>query len=132
MSEETYKIPGDTVQAHCLQCGDLLGYGRAGRIFCSDSCRHRWHNDKRKEDIDRIRLRFIRIMDRNYRILRDAVESEKTTLDKAIAIDKGFNFNYMTSYTKSGRHGRYTCYNIRYEVSESKIYNIAFIRRLRD
>jgi IS30 family transposase len=32
----------------CAQCGETLSGGRSTRVFCSDSCRLKWHRENKK------------------------------------------------------------------------------------
>lgn len=109
---------------NCLFCGEPIPDGRPDKKFCSSVCKNRWHNRKNSSPRDKVQVRIIRILERNYDILERLVNLGIKQLDILILINMGFNINYGTSYRKSGIHDRYACFDISYELTPSRIKKI--------
>jgi len=109
---------------NCLFCGEPIPEGRPDKKFCSSVCKNRWHNRKNSSPRDKVQVRIIRILERNYDILDRLVNLGIKQLDILILINMGFNVNYGTSYRKSGIHDRYACFDISYELTPSRIKKI--------
>jgi hypothetical protein len=54
------------------------------------------------------------------------------SLDRLTLIGLGFNLDYSTSYKKTGIHHEYACYDIRYELTPTKIKKIVRKNLLED
>ena len=96
-----YKIEDMKHPPHCLFCGCVLLRGRPDRKFCSVACKNRWHNRVKhppREQVERLTL-----------------------------LELGYRMDYVTSYRKSGVHHQYTCFDIRYELTPTRIKNIVRI-----
>lgn len=112
---------------YCLNCGDVLSYGRPDRKFCSRTCKNRWHNQKKYPDKDRVRRRVMGILIRNHDILDKLLRLGVHTLDLVTLASLGYNLNYVTAYRKSGIHNEYSCFDIHYEQTPSRIKKLVRI-----
>ena len=63
----------------CLECGDVILYGRPDKKFCSQHCRNEFNNRKRV-DSRHIRERIRRHLDKNYAILDKLIRIGVDTL----------------------------------------------------
>ena len=64
----------------CLECGDVLPYGRKDMKFCSSSCKNKWHYQSRSW-VGALKLRTRSILDKNYSIPEALLESGVTSID---------------------------------------------------
>ncbi|MBT8320236.1 MAG: hypothetical protein KJO90_01055 [Eudoraea sp.] len=87
----------------CLECEDPIK-GRTDKKFCSDYCRNAYHNKRNKDSKNLIRNINNRLR-KNYRILDSfPLKDGKTRTTRNRLIDKGFDFDFVTSLytTKKG------------------------------
>jgi len=91
------------MQKQCLECGDKI-VGRIDKKFCSDGCRNAYNNRINKDSKNLIRNVNNRLR-KNYRILEELNPEQKTKTTRSKLIEKGFDFNYITTVytTKSGK-----------------------------
>ncbi|MBO4340259.1 MAG: hypothetical protein J5835_02370 [Bacteroidales bacterium] len=110
----------------CLQCGSPIepDSGRQDRKFCSVACKNKYHNAGRQMVSRRYRQRVMRILDNNYFILRRLLSMGVKALDVTTMKQMQFNFEFSTSYNKIGRRQLYTCYDVQYELTPSRVVNI--------
>lgn len=112
----------------CPQCGRALGSGRVDRRFCSVACKNRWHNCQRSPSREKQVQRVLRILDHNREVLEKLLRLDIHSVDRGTLVFLGFNLNYFTSLYRAGRRQWvYTCLNIRYELTPTRIKNIAFL-----
>lgn len=113
----------DESRGRCLECGDVLPYGRSDMKFCSTSCKSRWHyvNDGQEKGV---RRRIIGTLDRNHAILKSLLEKGVTAIDIPDLGQMGYNFDCITSYHKVRNHNEYRCYDIKYYMSESRVFRL--------
>ncbi len=124
----SYKLI-DKDAGKCLECGDDMGYGRSDRKFCSDACRKKHHNQKHR-DHRLTRQRVSRAIDKNYLILEQLLNSNITSLSLSEAIGMGFVPGFVTSYFKARTHIQLCCYDIKFSMSDSRIFGISKIQNL--
>ena len=107
----------------CLECGDVLPFGRSDMKFCSSTCKNRWHyaNKGRSKGI---RLKIIGALDRNYGILDSLLGRGVSQIDIPDLAQMGYNFDCITSYHKVRNHNEYRCYDIKYYMSESRVFRL--------
>jgi hypothetical protein len=112
----------------CLECGDVLPFGRSDMKFCSSTCKNRWHyaNKGRSKGI---RLKIIGALDRNYGILDSLLGRGVSQIDIPDLAQMGYNFDCITSYHKVRNHNEYRCYDIKYFMSESRVFRLERCRR---
>ena len=115
--------------SRCLECGDEIVYGRKGKKFCSEECRHRHHNEHHRS-CRQYRRMVTAILDRNYEILEDLVLSGVGSIWVADAIALGYNPAYVTSYRKHGKRTMCHCYDISYVTTENRMTSISKIQNL--
>lgn len=87
------------MEKQCPECGNKI-IGRIDKKFCSDGCRNSFNNRINKDSKNLLRNTNNRLR-RNYRILENLNPEKKTKVSKARLIEKGFDFNYMTSIYKT-------------------------------
>lgn len=119
----SYKEEVDSGGRKCLECGDVLPYGRRDMKFCSSSCKNRWHYLK-EGNLKAERAKIIGALDRNRTILGALLESGKTSIDIPDLARLGYNFDCVTSYHKVRNRDEYRCYDIKYYMSASRIFKI--------
>ena len=112
----------------CLECGDIIPYGRSDRKFCSPSCRNRWHYQF-KGKLKGLKVKTIGAIDRNYAILESLVQAGVTSIDITDLAQLGYNFDCITSYHKVRNRNEYRCYDIKYYMSDSSVFKLEKCRR---
>ena len=107
----------------CLNCGDLLT-GRSDKLFCCGRCKNEWHN-KMTGSEKRRREKVFGILWRNYKVLEMMLEGEEHTPEIAELVAGGFRPEFITGYRRlrSGRE-EYRCFDISYNKTEARLYNI--------
>lgn len=113
--------------ARCPQCGKLLVYGRVDRRFCSVACKNLWHNRLRYPAHEKEIKRVLRILNNNRDVLDRLLRVGITHLDRVSLEHMGFNVNYFTSMYRYRKHYVYTCLDIRYVLTPTRIKNISFL-----
>jgi len=108
--------------AHCLQCGKEI-YGRKDKKFCDSGCKNAFHNMEGER-----RRKYMKQMDEavhlNYMILDESLRNGDTSLSLERLTNFGFRPEVANSFKKRYRCMEFGCYDIRYNQSDSKIYNI--------
>lgn len=116
----------------CLECGDKIRYGRTDKKFCCDGCRMKYHHEQVKSS-KMYRRRILAILTRNYDILENLLKSEVTAVDLFDLEGLGFIPGVVTSYRKVNKHDEYTCFDIKYIMTPSRVTSIKKISlNLRD
>lgn len=107
---------------HCLQCGKSI-YGRKDKKFCDTGCKNAYHNT----ELER-RRKYMKKMEEdirlNYLLLDEALKSGETSLSLEKLSNFGFRRDITTSFRKRYRFTELGCFDIRYNQSDSKIFNI--------
>ena len=109
---------------YCLECGVAIK-GRADKKFCSDHCRNAYNNMLNRDSKNLVRVINNRLR-KNYRILDGfALKDGKTTTTKTKLLDKGFDFEFITSlYTTKKGTVYYFVYDLGYLPLENEYYMI--------
>ena len=116
------EIPSD--RPVCLECGEEITYGRPDRKFCSDSCKNRYHNS-RTYSTRAVRLRVLNALDRNYNILDSLCKQGVRSISLGDLAQMGYNMEYVTSHHKvAGGHNEYRCFDIKYCLSQTKVFSL--------
>ena len=124
-----YKAKAVENVSRCLQCGDVIDYsGRPDRKFCSNGCKNRYHNYRRFRRKDLAQRSVVGRLEKNYEILDKVIHLGLESLDRITMAYMGFDPAYSTSYCKLGRKHVYTCFDIRYELTQSKVKAISVIK----
>ena len=113
--------------ARCPQCGKLLVYGRVDRRFCSVTCKNLWHNRLRYPAHEKEIKRVLRILNNNRDVLDKLLRVGITQLDRVSLEHMGFNVNYFTSMYRYRKHYVYTCLDIRYVLTPTRIRKLSYL-----
>ena len=113
----------------CLECGDKIKYGRTDKKFCCDDCRNRHYNTKLKEG-RAYRRKVLSLLQKNYDLLEDLLKSGVDSAEFADLVTLGFTPDAVTFYHRSRRHDDFACFDIKYKMSESRIYSISKIQNV--
>lgn len=116
----------DVEVMRCLNCGSPIVpmTGRQDRKFCCQDCKNRWHNTHRQFVRSAYHNRICRILENNNNILRHLLTLGITSVDRETLRNMSFNFEYSTSYSKLGRRHHFTCFEIHYDLTPSKLINL--------
>ena len=114
------------MEKKCPECGDKI-VGRVDKKFCSDGCRNAYNNRINKDSKNLIRNINNRLR-KNWRILEELNPQQKTKTSRAKLVEKGFDFNYITSiYTTKSGNVYYFVYNQGYLKLENDFF--ALVKR---
>lgn len=106
-------------EKNCLECGEKIR-GRSDKKFCNDYCRNAYNNRLNVGDKNLVR-NTNNILKKNYKILCELNLTGKTKTSKNTLIQKGFNFNLITSiYTTKTGNQYFYCYNQGYLLLEKE------------
>ena len=111
----------------CLECGDVITYGRPDKKFCCNSCKNRWHNREGK-GVRIYKLRVRNALDKNYEILSGLMKMGVQKMDMLQLRGLGYDPGYVTAMDLSGRRRELMCYDIRFCMTDHQISRIARIR----
>ena len=114
---------------HCLECGDLIRYGRTDKRFCCEDCKSKYHNEQTKKG-RAYKNKVNALIRRNYEILDSLVYEGCDSVDLGEMIMRGFTPAVMTSCHRSGRYHIYGCYDIKYRMTESKVCSVVKLKNL--
>ena len=81
----------------CLECGDVVPYGRTDKVYCSVKCKNRHYYAEHMAG-RYIRTRINSILEKNYSLLEALIAGN---IDSVLLSDlsvKGFSPDYMTSH----------------------------------
>lgn len=107
----------------CLECGNPV-HGRSDKKFCDDLCRGRYHASKTRTS-RRVKMKITATLNRNYEILASLVAKGVRTANVHELDIMGFNRSCVTGHYRSRNgHEQYSCFDIIYYQSSSKIFNI--------
>ena len=123
-----YKVEEIEDLSRCLQCGSVIDYGgRPDRKFCCAGCKNRYHNYRRVRRHDSTQRSVVGKLDKNYEILEKLIRLGLKSMDRITMNYMGFYPDYATSITKIGRKNVYTCFDIRYEITPTRVKSIRYI-----
>ena len=107
----------------CRECGRAF-YGRRDKNFCSLECKNRWHNRVVRER-RRVRTETLAQISRNYNILSELLAEDKNSASLQELAKAGFDPAFATGHRKgSCRHDDYSCFDISYYRSSTKVFNV--------
>ena len=107
----------------CLECGDVVPYGRTDKVYCSVKCKNRHYYAEHMAG-RYIRTRINSILEKNYSLLEALIAGN---IDSVLLSDlsvKGFSPDYMTSHRSRKYYSECGCYDIRYRQTSTRIYCI--------
>lgn len=116
----------DNDMRRCRQCGQVMAVdtGRPDRKFCCQECKNAWHNANRVVSIRHYHDRISRVLESNYMILKHLQVMGVTSMDLRTLKELRFNTDYCTSFTKLAHRHHYTCFEIHYDLTATRILNI--------
>ncbi len=113
----------------CLECGNVIRYGRTDKKYCCEDCRTKHHNDMAKAGRS-YRHKILAIINRNYEILDEILRSGSESADLIELMALGFVPGIMTSCCKEGKHDVCTCFDIKYIMTRTRVYSLMKIQNL--
>lgn len=113
----------------CLECGNQIRYGRTDKKFCCEDCKTKHHNSQAKAARS-FKNKVISLINRNYEILDTLLKDGADSADLMDLMTMGFVPGMVTSYKRSGKHDVYTCYDIKYIMTSTRVYSIMKIHNL--
>ena len=113
----------------CLHCGDNISYGRTDKKFCCEDCRISHYNALSRRSRS-FRRRVLSQLSANYEILDRLILSGVGSVSLTDLTAMGFFPGVMTSFQKTGKHFEYSCFDIKYRMTSSKIYSIYKIQNV--
>ena len=99
--------------------------GRSDQRFCSDYCRNRYHNGRKKHERSYFR-KINQILHRNRNILYQLASGYRTRVAPEELEAFGFNFSYCTAWQSSPNQEMiYVCYDLAYQrvAEEIRIFH---------
>jgi dipeptidase len=109
------------MEKKCLDCAESIK-GRSDKKFCSDHCRNSFNNRLNANSSNLVR-NVNNSLRRNHRILQELNPDEKAKVSRTKLLEKGFNFNYFTSLTKTKNKQTYHfCYDQGYLPLENDLF----------
>ncbi len=108
----------------CLRCGQQIKYGRKDKKFCCDECRSMHHNEMNRGSRTFKRKVLAQLMG-NYDVLDCLFNAGVESIDILEAVTMGFVPGIVTSYRRVGRHDEFGCFDIRYIMTDMRIYSIS-------
>ena len=115
--------------SRCLECGDRIRYGRTDKKFCCEECKTSYHNSQARAGRS-FRIKVISAINRNYDILNGLVKAGITSADLMELTAAGFSPGMVTSYRRYGKHDEFTCYDIKYVMTRTRLFSIMKIQNL--
>lgn len=108
----------------CPQCGASF-HGRSDKIFCSDSCRSDFHNERRRAQEKELRM-VNRILAANWRLLMKQLRLGKPEVPVEELAAGNFNFDiYTASRRRFPGQRLFWCYNCTYRIDKAGIVHIS-------
>lgn len=108
----------------CLHCGTQIKYGRSDKKFCCEECKNRHYNQQNRAGRAFKRKVLSRLMG-NYELLDALFKSGVTSVDLIDIVNMGFSPGIVTSYRRSGKHDEFFCFDIKYIMTDMRIYSIS-------
>lgn len=113
----------------CLECGDVIRYGRTDKKFCCETCRTRHNNNLAREGRSFRRKVHSQLM-KNYRLLDELFRMGTDCMEITDLVSLGFSPHIMTSFNKGRRYDEVGCFDIKYRMSPTRIYSISKIQNV--
>lgn len=105
---------------HCLECGDLLPYGRPDRKYCSIACKNKHHNREARQWRSRY-TRTIGILQKNHEILRNLIQVGIRAISKSELVQLGYQPDFVTSSCRLGKKTVCHCFDIVFCETENRL-----------
>ena len=117
------------VMPKCLHCGEKIRYGRTDKKFCCEDCRVEHHNE-RMRDSRAFRRRVLSQLSSNYNLLSTLLQSGADSILLTDIVAMGFAPGVVTSYSRSGKHDEFGCFDIKYRMTATKLCSIIKIQNV--
>jgi predicted nucleic acid-binding Zn ribbon protein len=104
------------MEKNCRVCSEKL-YGRTDQRFCSDHCRNKFHNQKRKQEYAFLR-RVDQILRKNRSILKQLWEAGFEEVDWHHLLRLGFKPDYCTGTIWKEPQQTFLFYEMALRISE--------------
>ncbi|MCI1640640.1 MAG: hypothetical protein LKI42_05135 [Bacteroidales bacterium] len=118
-----YSIEDKENETRCLECGNIINYGRNDKKFCCEKCKNRY-NYKLHRRQQAVKNKIIGSLLKNYTILESILRQGMDSVDFNDLVQMGFNPEFSTSYHRVGKHDEFRCFDIKYFRFPSRISNI--------
>lgn len=105
-------------------CGEILSDGRSDKVFCSVKCKSKY-NYQKSLGFKNYRQMVIDRLDVNYKILDALLKANVLSIDSADLAVMGFRFECVTFFRKTRRHSECRCYDIKYNMTSSRVFKIS-------
>ena len=110
-------------EGNCAECGKHF-YGRKDKQFCSVLCKNKWHNRQSRQR-RQYRLQVVAVLNRNYEILDGLLKERKSSAGLEELTKAGYEPAFVTGHRKGRfRHEEYSCFDICFYRSDTKIFNL--------
>ena len=114
----------------CLECGDKIRYGRTDKKYCCEDCRNK-HSNRVAKESRAYRRKVMARLSKNYAILDQLVKSGVSWVELTDLITAGFIPDAVTGFHKNRfKSDEYLCFDIKYRMSDSRVYSISKIRNV--
>ena len=107
----------------CLECGSEIVYGRKDRKFCCDGCKNKYHN-RMTHPYRNWHQKVVNRLDKNHEILERLLDAGLHEASSEELFALGYDTRYATSYRKVRRSIEIWCFDIRYNYTETRIFDI--------
>ena len=107
----------------CLECGHEINYGRVDKKFCCERCKNLYHN-KQQKDSRSVHRKVMRGLEKNYDILNRLHRTNITSIGIGDLLAMGFRPEYSTSYRKVHSHDEFRCFEFKYYMSTTRLFNL--------
>ena len=118
----TYKLKENS-ENRCLECGEVISFGRTDKKFCCEKCKNTYHN-RRAKTTRNFKLKVMNALDHNYTILEKLIYMKIDSIELPELQMMGYKLEYVTSYHKNRTHNEYWCYDIKYFMTDNRIFSI--------
>ena len=108
----------------CLHCGEQIRYGRTDKKYCCDECKNRHYNEQSKSG-RAFRRKILSQLMTNYQVLDSFFRACIQSVNIIDAVTMGFAPGLMTSHRRVGKHDEFCCFDIKYIMTNMRIYSIS-------
>jgi hypothetical protein len=108
----------------CLECGEKIRYGRVDKKFCCDDCKVK-HNNRLAKKGRAYKRRVLSQLSRNHEILEEVLRAGRESVELSEIEMVGFVPSVVTSVSRGRKYVEYACFDIRYVMTETRIYSIS-------
>lgn len=113
----------------CIECGNPIPDSRTDRLYCCDSCKNH-HNYETRQASRQNHALVLDILAENYRILTDLLRGRVESIGIAELLCRGFSPEFMTFCQRRPRYSECCCFDIRYNLTVSRVFSISRIHGL--